>query len=249
MMEQLVPPRRTADAPVLYQLSGVVKSCEGPAERITILKHLDLTIRAGESVAVVGASGSGKSTLLHLLGALDTPSSGSILFEGQSLPDMSAEAKARFRNRKLGFVFQFHHLLPEFNTLENVAMQALIAGVPRKDALELAQRALERVGLADRIDHRVTTLSGGERQRAAIARAILLEPRVLLADEPTGNLDQKTGEAVLELLLHLNRTLGMTLVIVTHNQDMAQTLGRRLELRSGEMYEKTRFHASDAGTV
>ena len=156
--------------PVLYELSGVGKSCEGPAERITILKNIDLTVRAGESLAIVGASGSGKSTLLHLLGALDTPTAGKVLFEGKSLPDMTPEEKAHFRNRKLGFVFQFHHLLPEFSAEENVAMQALIAGMNRSKALELARQALGRVGLSDRKDHRVTTLSGGERQRAAIAR-------------------------------------------------------------------------------
>ena len=224
--------------PVLYELSGVGKSCEGPAERITILKNIDLTVRAGESLAIVGASGSGKSTLLHLLGALDTPTAGKVLFEGKSLPDMTPVEKAHF-----------HHLLPEFSAEENVAMQALIAGMNRSKALELARQALGRVGLSDRKDHRVTTLSGGERQRAAIARAILLEPRVLLADEPTGNLDQRTGDSVAELLLELNRTLGMTLVIVTHNREMAGTLGRCLELRSGELYEEMRTRAAGAGAV
>ena len=246
MMEQ--PPLATPAVP-LYELIGVEKSCEGPAERITILKNINLTIRAGESVAVVGASGSGKSTLLHLLGALDVPTAGSVLFEGRNLPDMTPEEKAHFRNRKLGFVFQFHHLLPEFSTEENIAMQALIAGMDRSRALELARQALERVGLADRRDHRVTTLSGGERQRAAIARAILLHPSVLLADEPTGNLDQRTGDTVAELLLELNRTLGMTLVIVTHNRELAGTLGRCLELRSGELYEEMRTRAAGAGAV
>lgn len=236
-------------APTLYELVGVGKTCEGPAERITILKDVNLTIRTGESLAVVGASGSGKSTLLHLLGALDTPSEGKLTFEGQSLPDLGPNEKALFRNRKLGFVFQFHHLLPEFSTEENVAMQALIAGVSRPKAIGMAREALKRVGLADRCDHRVTTLSGGERQRAAIARAILLQPRVLLADEPTGNLDLKTGTTVVELLLELNRTLGMTLVIVTHNREMAGALGRCLELRSGELYEEMRIHASDTDAV
>ena len=246
MMEQTAYATAT---PVLYELSGVEKSCEGPAERITILKNMDLTVRAGESLAIVGASGSGKSTLLHLLGALDTPTAGKVLFEGKSLPDMTPVEKAHFRNKKLGFVFQFHHLLPEFSTEENVAMQALIAGMNRSKALGLARQALERVGLSDRKDHRVTTLSGGERQRTAIARAILLEPRVLLADEPTGNLDQRTGDSVAELLLELNRTLGMTLVIVTHNREMAGTLGRCLELRSGELYEEMRTRAAGAGAV
>ena len=195
---------------------------------------MDLTVRAGESLAIVGASGSGKSTLLHLLGALDTPTAGKVLFEGKSLPDMTPVEKAHFRNKKLGFVFQFHHLLPEFSTEENVAMQALIAGMNRSKALGLARQALERVGLSDRKDHRVTTLSGGERQRA---------------DEPTGNLDQRTGDSVAELLLELNRTLGMTLVIVTHNREMAGTLGRCLELRSGELYEEMRTRAAGAGAV
>lgn len=243
MMEQSLS---GTPAPILYELSGVEKSCDGPAERVTILKNMNLTVRAGESLAIVGASGSGKSTLLHLLGALDTPTAGNILFEGRSLPDMTPVEKAHFRNRKLGFVFQFHHLLPEFSTEENVAMQALIAGMPRARALELARQALCRVGLAERMNHRVTTLSGGERQRAAIARAILLEPRVLLADEPTGNLDQRTGDSVAGLLLELNRTLGMTLVIVTHNREMAGTLGRCLELRSGELYEEMPIRAAGA---
>lgn len=245
MMEQTAYATAT---PVLYELSGVEKSCEGPAERITILKNMDLTVRAGESLAIVGASGSGKSTLLHLLGALDTPTAGKVLSRAKAA-DMTPVEKAHFRNKKLGFVFQFHHLLPEFSTEENVAMQALIAGMNRSKALGLARQALERVGLSDRKDHRVTTLSGGERQRAAIARAILLEPRVLLADEPTGNLDQRTGDSVAELLLELNRTLGMTLVIVTHNREMAGTLGRCLELRSGELYEEMRTRAAGAGAV
>ena len=248
-MENLSPASPREPGPVLYELTGVEKSCEGPVERVTILNNVNLTIRSGESLAIVGASGSGKSTLLHLLGALDAPTAGSVLFEGQSLPDMTSEEKAHFRNRKLGFVFQFHHLLPEFSTEENVAMQAIIAGLPRPKALELAREALRRVGLSERRDHRVTTLSGGERQRAAIARAILLEPRVLLADEPTGNLDQRTGDTVAELLLELNRTLGMTLVIVTHNREMAGTLGRCLELRSGELYEEMRTRAAGADAL
>lgn len=229
-----------------YQLENVGKICAGPVETITVLKNVNLSIRAGESLAVIGASGSGKSTLLHLLGALDTPSSGKLLFENRDLAAMTPPAKAYFRNKKLGFVFQFHHLLPEFSTRENVAMQALIAGVPRAEALKSADAALEKVGLADRREHRVTTLSGGERQRAAIARAVLLQPEVLLADEPTGNLDQQTGERVVELLLELNKSLGMTLIVVTHNRELAQTMNRRLELRSGELYEKPLVPSSGA---
>ncbi len=221
-----------------YELINVGKVCAGPTEDVTILQGVNLCVEQGQSIAIVGSSGSGKTTLLHLLGALDVATSGSICFEGQSLTDMSGDAKARFRNRRLGFVFQFHHLLPEFSTLENVAMQALIAGVSRKEALEKAKEALEKVGLIDRREHRVTTLSGGERQRAAIARAILLEPSVLLADEPTGNLDMKTGDQVADLLLTLNSTLNMTLVVVTHNIEMATRMERCLELRAGELYEE-----------
>lgn len=224
----------------LYTLQGVGREYDAPGERLAILKDIDLIIEAGESIAIVGASGSGKSTLLHLLGALDTPSCGSLHFEGRDLAGLSPEQKARLRNRELGFVFQFHHLLPEFSTLENVAMQALIAGMNRAESLERARVALATVGLGSREDHKVTTLSGGERQRAAIARAILLRPKVLLADEPTGNLDERSGELVGNLLLDLNRDLGMTLVVVTHNPALADLMGRRLELRAGELYDQTR---------
>lgn len=223
---------------VHYELDGVGKECRGPSEVISILRGISLRIMAGETLAVVGASGSGKTTLLHLLGALDAPTEGEVLFEGRSLSAMKAEEKAHFRNRQLGFVFQFHHLLPEFSTEENVAMQAIIAGMPKHKALKLAGEALHLVGLHDRSKHRVTTLSGGERQRAAIARAVLMRPKVLLADEPTGNLDERTGERVCDMLLDLNRQLGMTLVVVTHNREMARTMGRCLELRAGELYEE-----------
>jgi len=213
-----------------------------------ILKGLNLTVQAGESVAIVGASGSGKSTLLHLLGALDVPTKGRIVFDGVDLAALLPDAKAQVRNSKLGFVFQFHHLLPEFTTEENVAMQALIAGMPRNRALACAQEALGRVGLTDRARHRVTTLSGGERQRAAVARAILARPRVLLADEPTGNLDDRTGKLIGGLLLELNQNLGTTLIVVTHNRELAGIMGRCLELRSGELYEeiRDRSHCTDA---
>lgn len=216
---------------------------------LEVLKGIDLRIDKGEVVSIVGPSGAGKTTLLQILGTLSRPTSGEVMIDGTPVQMLSDKQISKFRNTKIGFVFQFHHLLPEFSTEENVAMQALIAGMNRSKALGLARQALERVGLSDRKDHRVTTLSGGERQRAAIARAILLEPRVLLADEPTGNLDQLTGDSVAELLLELNRTLGMTLVIVTHNREMAGTLGRCLELRSGELYEEMRTRAAGAGAV
>lgn len=216
---------------------------------LEVLKGVSLDVAEGEVVSIVGASGAGKTTLLQIVGTLSCPDAGRVEIDGQDAFSLGDKALSRFRNERIGFVFQFHHLLPEFSTEENVAMQALIAGMNRSKALGLARQALERVGLSDRKDHRVTTLSGGERQRAAIARAILLEPRVLLADEPTGNLDQRTGDSVAELLLELNRTLGMTLVIVTHNREMAGTLGRCLELRSGELYEEMRTRAAGAGAV
>jgi len=223
----------------LYELFDVGKEFAAPGEKLVIFNKINLTIGAGEAIAIVGASGSGKSTLLHLLGALDLPTQGRILFEGQDLAGMTPEEKAALRNRSLGFVFQFHHLLPEFSTLENVSMQAMIGGMPRAKAAKLAERALENVGLADKAGQQVTTLSGGERQRVAIARAILLEPQMLLADEPTGNLDERTGCMIGELLLSLRRKLTMTLVVVTHNRDLAARMDRCLELRSGVLYEKT----------
>lgn len=222
----------------LYEFFGVGKKFSGPGESLEIFKNIDMVIHSGEALAIVGASGSGKSTLLHLMGALDTPSEGKICFDGRDMAHMRPDEKANFRNRSVGFVFQFHHLLPEFSTVENVAMQAVISGIPRREAFAAAREMLERVGLADRLEQKVTTLSGGERQRAAIARAVLMRPRVLLADEPTGNLDEGTGSRVGELLTQLNHELGMTLVVVTHNRELAASMGRSLELRSGVLYDK-----------
>jgi len=220
----------------LYRVEHAVKTVESPAGELTILRDISFTVRRGEALAIVGSSGSGKSTLLHLLGTLDKASSGNVFFEDRDLGALSPAEAAHFRNKELGFVFQFHHLLPEFTTVENVAMQAIIGGMSRNKALALAAESLERVGLAERCHHHVTTLSGGERQRAAIARATLMCPKVLLADEPTGNLDEKTGARVVEVLRGLNRDMGMTLIIVTHNQELAASLDRSLELRSGELY-------------
>ncbi len=222
----------------LYKISGLGKTYSGVAEDLTILKDINLLVEEGETVAVLGASGSGKSTLLHLLGTLDIPTVGTIYFNGRNLCELSPEARAALRNRELGFVFQFHYLLPEFNTRENVAMQAIIGGMNRADALERADAALELVGLAERRQHPVSTLSGGERQRAAIARAMLNNPKVLLADEPTGNLDEATGRKIAELLLDLNARLRTTLIIVTHNLELAAMMGRRLELRAGDIYDR-----------
>ena len=226
---------------LLYRVEHVEKKVESPAGELTILSDVSFSVEPGEALAIVGSSGSGKSTLLHVLGTLDRATSGRVWFEGQDLSSLSEAQAAHFRNRELGFVFQFHHLLPEFTTVENVAMQAIIAGTPRAKALKLAEESLERVGRAHRRAHHVTTLSGGERQRAAIARATLLCPKVLLADEPTGNLDEKTGSLVVDVLRGLNRDLGMTLIIVTHNRELAASLDRSLELRSGELYAQNSF--------
>ncbi|QJB57583.1 ABC transporter ATP-binding protein [Pseudodesulfovibrio sp. zrk46] len=220
----------------IYQLVAVDKEFDGPSEVVKVLRNVDLTIEQGESLAVLGASGSGKTTLLHLLGTLDTASAGDILLNGVNLNSLGNKQRAELRNQEIGFVFQFHHLLPEFSTLENVAMPALIAGIGRTEGVKLAKEALDMVGLAHRLEHKVTTLSGGERQRAAIARAILLRPKVLLADEPTGNLDEETGSMIGDLLVSLNNELGMTFVVVTHNPDLAGMMHRRVELRSGELY-------------
>ena len=229
------------ESALLYRVEHAGKKVESPAGELTILRDVSFTVERGEALAVVGSSGSGKSTLLHLLGTLDRATSGKIFFEGRDLSALDEAQAAHFRNKELGFVFQFHHLLPEFTTVENVAMQAVIAGMPKAKALKLAEESLERVGLEHRRDHHVSTLSGGERQRAAIARATLLCPKVLLADEPTGNLDEKTGSRVVEVLRELNREMGMTLIIVTHNRELAASLDRCLELRSGELYAQTSF--------
>lgn len=221
---------------VLYDLQDVGKEFQGPTEKLSVLRKVNLQVQAGDSMAILGASGSGKTTLLHILGVLDTASQGAVFFQGRDVTGLSEQEMARIRNREIGFVFQFHHLLPEFSPLENVAMQALIGGVSRSKALARAAEALALVGLENRRDQKVTTLSGGERQRVAIARAMLLQPKVLLADEPTGNLDEQTGEKVGNLLLQLNRELGTTLIVVTHNHALAELMNRRLELRSGELY-------------
>ena len=222
----------------IYELENGQKRVSTPSGVLEILSGVSFSVGEGETAAILGASGSGKSTLLHIMGALDDPTGGRILFGGRDLARLSAGEKAALRNREIGFVFQFHHLLPEFTTVENVAMQALISGMPRRKALSLAEAALAKVGLAERGSYDVTTLSGGERQRAAIARAILLSPRVLLADEPTGNLDGKNGDSIADLLLKLNSERSMTLVMVTHNREMAARMQRCFELRSGVLYEE-----------
>lgn len=222
----------------LYKFSNVNKVFSAPGENLEILKDINLVVEEGQALAIVGASGSGKSTLLHLMGALDTPSTGAVYFDGQDMTHMTPDQKAAFRNKTLGFVFQFHHLLPEFSAVENVAMPAIIGGERQSAVMPKAREMLERVGLAARMDGKVATLSGGERQRVAIARSVLMRPRVLLADEPTGNLDEHTGEQVGALMNELNRERGMTLVVVTHNRELAAGMGRILELKAGTLYEK-----------
>jgi lipoprotein-releasing system ATP-binding protein len=223
----------------LYRLEGVTKEYEGQGETLAVLRDATLSIQRGESIAVIGASGAGKSTFLHLLGTLDTPTCGDIFFEGKNVRTLMPNQKAALRNESIGFVFQFHHLLPEFSTLENVAMQAIIGGKAKEAAFAEAEKALKAVGLAGKEKRNVTTLSGGERQRAAIARAILKTPLVLLADEPTGNLDEKTGAGVSRLLLDLNHDLGMAIVVVTHNREIADLMRRCLEIRAGDLYDQT----------
>jgi len=217
------------------RIEGLAKTYLMADRRLEVLRGLDLEIAEGELVALTGPSGAGKSTFLHLLGTLDVPTRGRVRFDGEDVFERTEEELAAFRNGTIGFVFQSHHLLPEFTALENAMMPGLIRRIPRSDARRRASEMLERVGLGDRLEHRPGELSGGEQQRVALARALSLSPRLLLADEPTGNLDPQTADGIHALLVDLNRSLGITAVVVTHNERLAQALPRRLRLVAGRL--------------
>ena len=215
----------------IVSCSGLHKTYEGL--EVAVLNGIDLNVNEGEQVAIVGTSGSGKSTLLHLLGGLDIPSKGDVQILDQNLAKLNETKKGVLRNQALGFVYQFHHLLPEFTALENVAMPLLIRRLPREQALTLAAETLTKVGLKHRLEHMPGELSGGERQRAAVARALVTKPKCILADEPTGNLDRHTAHAVFDLLLEMNQAQQLSLVVVTHDQELAQKMKRQYRLVDG----------------
>ncbi len=221
--------------PSLLQVKGVYKSFGSGVAAVEVLKGIDLEVAAGETIALVGASGAGKSTLLQVMGTLDRPTSGEVLFNGEDVFSRGERSLAAFRNRSLGFVFQFHHLLREFTALENVMMPLLMGGMKRHEATAIGTNLLTEVGLAHRMTHKPGELSGGEQQRVAIARALVLSPPLLLADEPTGNLDMKTSEGVHELLMELHARTGITLIIVTHNENLAARMGKTIRMVDGRI--------------
>ena len=225
----------TANDGIVIRCDRLGKTYQEGDLRTPVFDQLDLSVRAGETVAIVGASGAGKSTLLHLLGGLDQASSGEVYVAGQRISGLGERARGELRNRALGFVYQFHHLLPEFTALENVMMPLLVRGTAVSEARKPALALLERVGLGHRLGHKPGELSGGERQRAAVARALVTRPACVLGDEPTGNLDEKTAATVFDLLLELNREQGIALVMVTHDRRLARRLDRTLELTQGQL--------------
>lgn len=220
----------------MIQLNNLSKTFIKDGNRIEVLKSLDFTITRGESLAILGVSGAGKSTLIHILGTLDHPTSGTVLFDDIDVFQWDKKKLAEFRNKTIGFVFQFHNLLLEFNSLENTMMPALIHGIPYRKARERAATILHEVGLGDRLTHKPGELSGGEQQRVAVARALVMEPEIILADEPTGNLDSETGKKIEDILLDLNRTKRITLVVVTHNRTLADRMSKNIGLRDGKIH-------------
>lgn len=219
----------------LLRCQGVTKTYTKDGAAVEVLRGVDLTVQEGETLAILGTSGAGKSTLLHVLGTLEPPTSGQILYYGQDVTRFPGEKVSRFRNREIGFVFQFHYLLQEFTALENVLMPALIAGEDREKFEERARALLTEVGLGHRLTHRPAELSGGEQQRVALARALVMHPRLLLADEPTGNLDSGNAQKVKELFLELSKTRGVTIALVTHDEEIAKGFGRHLIMKDGRI--------------
>ena len=222
--------------PIVLEATNLCKSYDdGGGSRLDVLKDVNIAIKAGEKVAIVGASGSGKSTLLHMLGGLDTPTSGDVFIDEKNLGRMSENQRCRLRNNYLGFIYQFHHLLAEFTAQENVAMPALIRGTRPSQAMNKASMLLDKVGMTRRVNHKPSELSGGERQRAAIARAVINEPRCICADEPTGNLDRATANQVVQVLMRLNNEFGTSLVVVTHDMELAKKMDIIYTIENGEL--------------
>ena len=231
--------RMTNTSELVMEATGVRRSFrQGPID-LQVLQGVNFAVRSGERIAIIGASGSGKTTLLQILGGLDRPTEGTVRIAGSDIHSLDEKARGDLRNRTLGFIYQFHHLLPEFSALENVAMPLLIRRTPKHEAEKTARAILERVGLGDRLVHRPHELSGGERQRSAVARALVTGPRIVLADEPTGNLDGGNAESVFAMLLDLNRELGTSLIVVTHDRRLASRMDRILELERGNLVERT----------
>jgi len=220
---------------MLIELQGLTKTFIKDGATIEVLKGIDLTIAPGDSLAILGVSGAGKSTLITIIGTLDHPTAGSILYDGVNVFSWPEPKLAKFRNRRIGFVFQFHNLLPEFTALENVMLPALIGGVPKRQAATRASDILKELGLSHRLYHRPGELSGGEQQRVALGRALVRAPEIILADEPTGNLDRVTGKKIEDLLLGLNQSRHITLVVVTHNRELAERMSRCIGLQDGKM--------------
>ena len=220
----------------MLELTDIYKSYKHNGNTIDVLKGINITINQGDTLAVIGASGVGKSTLLNIMGALEHPTGGKVKFRGRNIADIDESGLCNLRNKEIGFVFQFHHLLPEFNALENTIMPALISRMGMKESKERAEKILKHVGLANRLNHRIGELSGGEQQRVAIARSLMMRPRLLLADEPTGNLDRNTGKEIVDLLLQIREEEGLSMVIVTHNQQLAENMTKVLEIVDGKLH-------------